>query len=39
MFFVTTKGKHVYSEPTDDKPRAMSNLFGHCRGAKEEEIY
>ena len=23
---------------TDDKPRAMSNLFEHCRGAKEEEI-
>ena len=23
---------------TDDKPRAMSNLFEHCRGAKEEEL-
>ena len=23
---------------TDDKPRAMSNLFEHCRGAKEVEI-
>jgi hypothetical protein len=22
---------------TDDNPRAMSNLFEHCRGAKEED--
>ena len=22
---------------TDDKPRAMSSLFEHCRGAKEED--
>ena len=40
MFYLCSTRTRQASQrcSTDDKPRAMSNLFEHCRGAKEEEI-